>query len=139
MNQYYYEDITNGLKIKMKKSFTEKDIINFAEVTKDYNPIHMDEQFAKATIFKKRIVHGQLAASTFSMMFGTNCPGIGAIYCRQNTVFKAPIYIGEDITFTIQVIDKDDDKSIITFETTAYKKDTLAIKGQATLKVQRRM
>jgi len=138
MTQYYYEDINIGETIEVTKQFSSEDVLHYASLTNDQNPIHINEEFAKKSIFKKRVVHGQLAASTFSMMFGTKCPGIGAIYCSQNTIFTAPIFLEEEIRFVIKAIDKQENKSKITFETNAYKGNLLAIKGHAILKVQRR-
>lgn len=139
MTQYYYDEINLGTTVELTKHFNDEDVSNYALLTKDQNPIHIDEAYARKSIFKRRVVHGQLAAGTFSMMFGTKCPGIGAIYCSQNTTFTAPIYLDEDIKFRIKVIEKNDEKAKITFETNAYKGDVLAIKGIAILKVQRRI
>jgi len=134
----YYEDIKLGDHFCEVKRFHEEDVNKFADLTKDTNPIHLEEEYAKRSIFKKRVVHGQFAASIFSMMFGTICPGQGAIYCSQNTMFLAPIYLDQDITFVTKVIDKQDEKGKITFETSAYYEDKQLIKGHAILKVQRR-
>ncbi len=75
-------------------SFSQDDVINFAKVTGDKNPIHLDEEYARNTAFKKRILHGFLGASVFSKVFGTLFPGEGTIYLRQNVTFHKPMYAG---------------------------------------------
>jgi len=73
-------------------SFTQADVQAFAEVSRDFNPIHIDEDYAKKSIFKRRIVHGFLGASIFSRIFGTLYPGEGTIYLKQDLKFLAPMY-----------------------------------------------
>ena len=76
----------------MNFSFTDKEVEDFANVTGDLNPIHLDENYAKKTVFKRKIMHGFLSASIFSKIFGTLFPGPGTIYLEQLLKFKRPMY-----------------------------------------------
>src|SRR3990172_4236067 len=87
--------IENGFQYKYEFSFSDDDIIGFAKVSGDHNPIHLDEEYASKTIFKKRIIHGFLGGSVFSKVFGTIVPGEGTIYLSQSLKFMGPMYIGE--------------------------------------------
>ncbi len=90
--------IENGFQFKYEFGFSNDDIIGFAKVSGDANPIHLDEEYAKTTIFKTRIVHGFLGGSVFSKVFGTIIPGEGTIYLSQSLKFMGPMYIGERYT-----------------------------------------
>ncbi|HOU98299.1 MAG TPA: MaoC family dehydratase [Bacteroidales bacterium] len=96
-------------------SFSQNDIIKFAELTGDKNPIHLDEEVAKNTIFGKRILHGFLGASIFSKVFGTIFPGEGTIYIKQNLIFLKPMFPDEIYTacFEIKEIIKEKSRAII--------------------------
>lgn len=84
-----------------KFSFTQEDVQKFAEVTGDFNPIHLDAEYAKCSFFKKPIVHGFLAGSVFSKIFGTLFPGEGTIYLKQEMKFMAPMFV--DIVYLAKV------------------------------------
>lgn len=86
--------IVSGYHYKYEFSFSNEDIIGFARVSGDNNPIHLDEEYAQKTIFKTRIVHGFLGGSVFSKVFGTIIPGEGTIYLSQTLKFMGPMYIG---------------------------------------------
>ncbi len=90
--------IENGFQYKYEFSVSNDDIIGFAKVSGDHNPIHLDEEYASKTIFKKRIIHGFLGGSVFSKVFGTIVPGEGTIYLSQSLKFMGPMYIGEYYT-----------------------------------------
>jgi len=87
--------------------FTQDDVVKFAEVTGDKNPVHLDEAYAATTSFKRPILHGFLSGSVFSKVFGTIFPGEGSIYLSQQMFFKRPMYVDQDYTasFTIEVVD----------------------------------
>jgi len=87
--------IENGFQYKHEFSFSEDDVVGFAKVSGDNNPIHLDEEYASKTIFKRRVVHGFLGGSVFSKVFGTIVPGEGTIYLSQTLKFMGPMYIGE--------------------------------------------
>ena len=114
------------------KIFTESDVQQFAALSEDRNPVHLDEEFAKTSIFKQRIVHGMLSASLFSGLLGEQLPGQGTIYLGQKLKFTAPVPIGEQITAIVEVINIREDKPIATLRT--FCKDSRAnivIDGEA--------
>ncbi len=94
-----------GESIKIIHIVRESDIIKFSEVSGDNNPIHLDEKYAKKTIFKKRIAHGLLVASYISSAIGTKLPGEGTIYLEQSLKFRTPVYIDDEITTIIKIKD----------------------------------
>lgn len=124
-----------GDKASLSKVFTEDDVIQFAKISKDMNPIHLDKEFAASYIFGQRIVHGMLVASLFSGLLGKEIPGEGAIYLRQDLIFKAPVLIGEEVTASVEVKHIREDKHILTLQTvcTNYKGDVV-IEGEAVVK-----
>ncbi|MBI4931110.1 MAG: MaoC family dehydratase [Bacteroidetes bacterium] len=99
--------IENGFQYKYEFSFFNDDIIGFAKVSGDNNPIHLDEEYASKTIFKRRIIHGFLGGSVFSKVFGTIIPGEGTIYLSQSLKFMGPMYIGEPYTAVFDFLEVD--------------------------------
>lgn len=113
-------------------SFNQDNVIKFAEASGDFNPIHLDDDFAKKTIFKRRIIHGFLGGSIFSMVFGTKYPGAGTIYLNQNMVFYKPMYVEEKYIakFFVKEVFKEKARAIVTTE--IYSEDgSLVIGGEA--------
>lgn len=92
-----------GQKASFTKTVTEADVYNFAGVTGDFNPAHMNEEYAKSTAFKTRIAHGMLSAGFISAVLGTQLPGPGTIYLNQDLRFTKPVQFGDTITATITV------------------------------------
>jgi len=120
----------------MKKAFTEDEVRLYANISNDSNPIHLDKEYAKSTIFKERIVHGVLVGSLFGGLLGSKLPGIGTIHLGQTMNFKKPIYINEEVKATIEVIDIRKDKPIITLKTVCYNSnDEISIEGEAIVKI----
>jgi len=126
-----YDEINVGDFEVFKKVITEKDVELFGEVSGDMNPAHFDEEYAKNTIFKRRIAHGMLCASLFSTILGTKLPGYGTIYLSQEVKFLAPVYFGD--TLEAKVIAKEKmEKNRILFETvTTNQEGVEVIKGTA--------
>ncbi|QZY55135.1 MaoC family dehydratase [Crassaminicella profunda] len=112
-----YEEICIGDKASFSKVIKEDHISSFANITGDFNPIHLDSDFAAKTRFKKRIVHGMLTNSLISAVLGTKLPGMNTLYLSQNSKFVAPAYIGDELTATVEVKEKRDAKKIIVLET----------------------
>ncbi len=102
---------------------TDTQIRTFAEASGDRNPIHLDEDYAKTTRFGRRIAHGMLTASLVSAVLGNDLPGLGTIYLSQTVNFKAPVYIGDTITATVEVTQYREDKRIATFSTVCTNQD----------------
>ena len=107
-----------GDQAEFAKTVSEADIYNFAGVTGDFNPAHIDEEYAKKTFFKKRIAHGMLAAGFISNVLGTKLPGAGAVYMKQELAFLAPVYIGDTITARVEIADINMEKNRVTCRTT---------------------
>ncbi len=125
-----------GDKASISKIFTEEDVIQFANISTDTNPIHMDDEYAQTSIFGQRIVHGMLVASLFSGLIGIQLPGEGTIYLGQNLNFRAPILIGEQATATVEIVNIREDKPIITLHTLCVNnKGEVAIEGEAVVKI----
>lgn len=118
--------------VSYQKEITEKDLIQFGEITNDYNPAHFDAEYAATTMFKKRIAHGMLVGSLFSKIFGMDLPGPGAIYIEQTLRFKRPVYIGDTITAKVTVEQMNVEKNRVYFLCEALNQnDELVIKGTA--------
>ena len=98
-----YADLKIGSKDTITKTITEADVMLFAGVSLDTNPAHLNEEYAKTTMFKHRIAHGMLSAGLISACIGTKIPGEGTIYMSQDLSFLAPVYIGDTITATVEV------------------------------------
>ena len=130
-----YDEIKIGDEAEISKVVTEDDIQKFSEVSLDTNPLHLDEEFAGKTIFKKRIAHGIIGASLISAVLGTKLPGVNTIYMSQTLNFLAPVYIGDEITARVKVVKKRDDKHMIFFETVVVNQDgKKVITGEALVK-----
>ena len=99
----YFDEISEGMSTKISRIIGEKDIIAFAQVTGDMNPIHLDVEYAAGSIFGQRICHGMLVAGLISTVFGCHFPGNGWIYANQSLQFKRPVFIGEKVTITVTV------------------------------------
>ena len=114
------------------KTISDEDVRTFAQVSGDTNSIHLDESYAASTPFGRRIVHGMLTASLISAVIGNDLPGIGTIYLGQDLKFKAPVFIGDTVTATVEIVKYREDKRITTLRTTCTKADgTLVIEGEA--------
>jgi 3-hydroxybutyryl-CoA dehydratase len=107
MSSYFFEDLELGMEASHEKTVSEDDIASFAEVSGDYNPVHMNEDYAAGTFFKSRIAHGMLTASFISTVLGTRLPGPGRIYLSQNLRFLAPVRIGDTVKALARVASLD--------------------------------
>ncbi len=103
LTRFAFEDLEVGMEASVAKTVSEADIVSFADVTGDRNPVHLDEGYATATMFKGRIAHGMLSAGYISAVFGTKLPGPGAIYVSQTLNFKAPVRIGDEVVAQVKV------------------------------------
>ena len=103
LNGYFLEDLSVGMSQSYQRTVTDADIVNFAGVSGDTNPVHLSDEFAGDTMFKGRIAHGMLSASYLSTVIGTKLPGPGCIYMSQSLRFKAPVRPGDTVTATVTV------------------------------------
>jgi len=99
------KELEIGDTAEFSKTVSESDIYQFAGITGDFNPAHMNEEYAKKTFFKTRIAHGMLSAGFISTTIGTKLPGTGSIYISQTLSFLAPVRIGDTITARVEVIE----------------------------------
>lgn len=114
-------------------SFTQEQVIRFAEVSGDHNPVHLDSDYASKTAFKKPIIHGILGTSIFSKILGMNFPGEGTIYLKQEANFKRPMYAGTSYEAILTILEVNRDKHQAVIETKVIDKETgkVIIDGQA--------
>ena len=127
-----YDTLKVGDKDSTSKVITSEDVLLFAQVSTDNNPVHVDEEFAKTSIFGKRIAHGMLGASLISAVLGTKLPGFGTIYMSQEVKFKRPVFLGDTLTAWVEVAEKIDAKKRMILHTWVENQDGVAvIDGQA--------
>jgi 3-hydroxybutyryl-CoA dehydratase len=98
-----FEDLAVGMTASVEHTVTEQDVADFARVSGDYNPVHMDDAYAKSTLFGGRIAHGALTASYISAILGNELPGPGAIFTDLNMSFRRPVRIGDTVTAIAEV------------------------------------
>lgn len=103
MKPFSINDLEIGKQAKFTKQIKEEDVFVFAELTGDKNPVHIDEEYAKNSFFKKQIAHGALLVGLISTVMGTKMPGPGAIYEKQELKFLKPVYFGDVITAIVEV------------------------------------
>jgi 3-hydroxybutyryl-CoA dehydratase len=130
---YFIEDLAVGMTASFQRTVTEADIVMFAGVSGDINPVHINEEYAKKSFFKGRIAHGMLGASYISTVLGTKLPGPGAVYIAQNLRFKAPIRAGDTVTARVTVSEVVVEKHRAQIQTQVSVGDRVAIDGDATV------
>lgn len=131
----FFEDLTIGMTATRSKVVTDADIQAFAHVSGDYNPVHLNEDYAAGTPFKSRIAHGILSASIISAVFGMQLPGPGAIYVMQTLNFKAPVRIGDLVEATVEISSLFPEKRRVIFDCICRCGDTVVLDGEAVLLV----
>ena len=125
-------EVKIGATASRSKAFSSEDVNVFASVSTDLNPIHLNEEAAKKTIFKQRVVHGHLVSSLFSGILGCDLPGEGTIFMEQSAKFLAPVFLDQTITATVEIVDIREDKPVITLQVVATNEEGVAvIKGLA--------
>jgi len=138
MHGYYLEDLSVGMTAVFGKTVTEADIMAFAGVSGDTNPIHLHADFAKASRFGERIAHGMLSASFISTVVGTRLPGPGSIYVSQSLNFKAPVKIGDTVTARCEIIEIVPERKRIKLKTECLCGDKVVLDGEAVILVPTR-
>ena len=139
LHGYYFEDLEEGMTDVFAKTITDADIIIFAGISGDTNPVHLNHEFASKTMFEGRIAHGMLTASFISTVIGTKMPGAGCIYVSQNLRFKAPVRSGETVTATCTVTKLIPEKRLIELKTVCTVSGKPVVDGEATIMVPTRV
>ena len=135
----YFEDLSIGLTESYEKEVKSSDVVGFAEITGDRNPIHLSEHFAAKTPFGGRIAHGLYTASLISAVIGTRLPGPGAIYMSQTLNFKAPVKIGDIVRASVEVVELVEKGRRVKLICRCRVGDTLVLEGEALVKVPARL
>ena len=130
-----FEDLSVGMTEKLSKTVASSDVVGFAEVTGDRNPIHLSEHFAAKTPFGTRIAHGLYTASLISAVLGTRLPGPGAIYISQSLNFRAPVKIGDTVDVYVTVAELIPDKFRARLTCTCSVNGQVVLDGEAWVKV----
>ncbi len=138
LHGYYLEDLEVGMSASYAKTISEADVYMFAGVSGDNNPVHINEEYAQTTPFKKRIVHGMFSAALISTVAGTRLPGPGAIYVDQQIKFKAPVYIGDTARASVTIAEVDERRRRVKATTEVHVGDKLVATGTATFMVDKR-
>ena len=140
MSDYGYalEDVEVGMSASFAKTITDADILMFAGVSGDTNPVHLNEEFAGATAFKGRIAHGMLTASLISTALGTKLPGPGTIYLAQTLKFLAPVRAGETVRAIVTVREIDREKRRLVMDTVCQVAGKDVLVGEARLLIPAR-
>jgi len=133
-----FEDLYVGRTASASRTISEADILMFAGVSGDTNPVHLDEEFAASTMFGGRIAHGMLSAGLISAVFGTRLPGPGCIYLSQSLKFKAPVKIGDTVVARVTVTELKNEKRRAIFSTVCSVGDQIVLDGEAEILVPTR-
>lgn len=133
-----YEEIEIGESASISKMISEADIVNFAGIIGDFNPIHVNPEYAKSTMFGERIAHGMLTASFISTLVGCCLPGINALYLSQEVKFVRPVKIGDTITAYAEVVEKFDTKCRLVLKTViTNQRNETVVDGKAVVMIMK--
>lgn len=137
LSEYTFEEITIGSTYSFEVTISDELEEDFARISGDHNPLHMDEYYASKTKFGKRVCHGMLLASFFSRLVGMHLPGKNALYFSQNLNFVGPCFIGDKIFVKGEVVDKSEATRIIKLKTTIKNQEgKLLVEGTAQVLVR---
>src|SRR4026208_8875 len=131
----YFEDLSVGMTETLSKTIAASDVVGFAQLTGDRNPIHLSEHFAPKTQFGKRIAHGLYPASLISAVLGTRLPGPGAVYISQTLNFRAPVKIGDTVDVSVEVVELIPEKSRARLACKCSVDGEVVLDGEAWVKV----
>src|SRR5918998_1153178 len=134
----FFEDLVVGLTASFGKTITEADIVLFAAVTGDTNPMHLNADYARDSVFGERIAHGMLAAGLITKVLGTQLPGPGTIYLSQTLRFRAPVRIGQTVTATVEVVALHPERHRATLRTICTVAGEAVLEGEAYVSVPAR-
>ena len=131
----HFEDLSIGMSDTLEKTVSSSDVVGFAEITGDRNPIHLSEHFAAKTPFGTRIAHGLYTAGLISAVLGTRLPGPGAVYLSQELRFRAPVRIGDTVCVTVEVVELVPEKRRARLRCLCTVGDETVLEGEAVVKV----
>jgi 3-hydroxybutyryl-CoA dehydratase len=131
----FFEDLSVGMTERLSKTVASSDVVGFAQLTGDRNPIHLSEHFAAKTSFRTRIAHGLYTASLISAVLGTRLPGPGAVYISQTLNFRAPVKIGDTVVVTVTVAELIPEKSRARLSCLCEVDGEVVLDGEALVKV----
>lgn len=138
MQGKFLEDLSVGQSAQLVRTVGEADIVAFAQVTGDTNPVHLDADYAAKTSFGGRIAHGMLSAGYISAVLGTALPGPGAIYLSQTLKFKRPVRIGDEVTAVVTISEINEAKAQVTLATVCKVGGKAVVDGEAVVMVPRK-
>jgi 3-hydroxybutyryl-CoA dehydratase len=138
MHGLFLEDLSVGQSAELVRTVGDADIVAFAAVTGDNNPVHLDADYAATTSFGQRIAHGMLSAGYISAVLGTTLPGPGAIYLSQSLRFKRPVRIGDEVTARATITQIDEAKAHVTLATVCLVNGKSVVDGEAVVMVPRK-
>jgi 3-hydroxybutyryl-CoA dehydratase len=127
---HHIDQLHPGMTASIAKTVTEADIILFAGISTDVNPVHLDEEYAKGTIFGGRIAHGMLSAGFISAVLANHLPGPGTIYLSQTLKFKAPVRPGDTVRATVTVKEVNVARNRVTLDTVCTVAGKVVIEGE---------
>ncbi|MCU0830691.1 MAG: MaoC family dehydratase [Rhizobiaceae bacterium] len=125
------EEVRVGDFAEIEKTMTLEMVRSFAAISEDFNPVHLDKDYAEQSRYKRQIIHGLMATSLFSGLFGTRLPGEGCVYKSQNIRFKRAISIGDTVTARVEVAGVDVEGKVIAFKTRCLVNGKVMIDGEA--------
>jgi 3-hydroxybutyryl-CoA dehydratase len=126
------QELQVGDSAETVRTVTVEDVTMFAQATGDFNPVHLDEEYAKTTMFRTRIAHGLLSAGIVSAVLAEKLPGPGTVYISQTLKFLAPVRLGDTVTARVEITALDPEKNRATLDTSCSNQDgTVVIAGQA--------
>ena len=128
---YTIDELEVGMTAVFSRVLGESDVIQFADISGDDNPVHLDEDYAQSTPFGGRIVHGFLSASLISAAIAGRMPGPGSVYLKQNLMFRAPVRIGDRVEAHVTVTDIIREKNRVCLSTSCLVGDTIVVEGDA--------
>lgn len=134
----YFEDVRVGMRETYRKEVRASDVVGFAEISGDRNPIHLSEHFAAKTPFGGRIAHGLYTASLISAVIGTRLPGPGAIYISQTLRFLAPVRIGDVVDASVEIVELVEKGRRAKLRCECRVGETLVLEGEAEVKIPAR-
>lgn len=138
LHGFFIEELELGMTDVYVRAITETDVIQFSQISGDDNPLHLNEEFAKKTVFKGRIVHGMLSCGYISSVLGTKLPGPGCVYLNQNLNFRAPVRIGDIVQSRVTIRDIDIESNRVVCKAVCSIGEKIVIDGTATLWVPNR-